>query len=51
MFDRFDRLLAPVRLPSERQLNRAQVAAGWAKVLVVERRGAWDICGGMHVRS
>lgn len=38
MFDRFDRLLAYVRLPSGRQLNRAQVAAGWAKVLVVGRR-------------
>jgi endonuclease YncB( thermonuclease family) len=70
MFDRFDRLLAYVRLPSGRQLNRAQIAAGWAKVLVVGRRfqqyaeykrlarrakrqgrGAWGICGGMHVRS
>ena len=70
MFDRFDRLLAYVRLPSGRQLNRAQVAAGWAKVLVVGRRfqqygeyrryagrakrqgrGAWGICGGMHVPS
>src|SRR5688572_20127467 len=38
MFDRFNRLLAYVRLPSGRQLNRAQVAAGWAKVLVVGRR-------------
>jgi endonuclease YncB( thermonuclease family) len=38
MFDRYDRLLAYVRLPSGRQLNRAQVAAGWAKVLVVGRR-------------
>jgi endonuclease YncB( thermonuclease family) len=57
-----------VRLPSGRQLNRAQLAAGWAKVLVVGRRfqqyreykrqaakartlerGAWGICGGMHV--
>jgi hypothetical protein len=28
MFDRFDRLLAYVRLPSGRQLNRPQVAAG-----------------------
>jgi micrococcal nuclease len=70
MFDRFDRLLAYARLPSGRQLNRAQVAAGWAKVLVVGRRfqqygeykryarraknqgrGAWGICGGMHVRG
>jgi endonuclease YncB( thermonuclease family) len=70
MFERFDRLLAYVRLPSGRQLNRAQIAAGWAKVLVVGRRfqqyreykryarravqqgrGAWGICGGMHVRS
>jgi endonuclease YncB( thermonuclease family) len=69
-FDRFDRLLAYVRLPSGRQLNRAQVAGGWAKVLVVGRRfqqyseykryarraknqgrGAWGICGGMHVPS
>ena len=38
MFDRYDRLLAYVRLPSGRQLNRAQVVAGWAKVLVVGRR-------------
>jgi endonuclease YncB( thermonuclease family) len=38
MFDRFGRLLAYVRLPSGRQLNRAQIAAGWAKVLVVGRR-------------
>jgi endonuclease YncB( thermonuclease family) len=38
MFDRYDRLLAYVRLPSGRQLNRSQVAAGWAKVLVVGRR-------------
>lgn len=38
MFDRYNRLLAYVRLPSGRQLNRAQVAAGWAKVLVVGRR-------------
>jgi endonuclease YncB( thermonuclease family) len=38
MFDRYERLLAYVRLPSGRQLNRAQVAAGWAKVLVVGRR-------------
>jgi endonuclease YncB( thermonuclease family) len=37
-FDRYDRLLAYVRLPSGRQLNRAQVADGWAKVLVVGRR-------------
>jgi endonuclease YncB( thermonuclease family) len=70
MFDRFDRLLAYMRLPSGRQLNRAQVAGGWAKVLAVGRRfeqygdykryaqrakredrGAWGICGGMHVRE
>jgi Staphylococcal nuclease homologue len=38
MFDRYDRLLAYVRLPSGRQLNRAQVAAGWAKVRMVGRR-------------
>jgi endonuclease YncB( thermonuclease family) len=31
MFDRFDRLLAYVRLPNGRQLNRAQLAQGWAK--------------------
>jgi endonuclease YncB( thermonuclease family) len=43
MFDRFDRLLAYVRLPSGRQLNRAQVAAGWARVLVVGRR--FQQCG------
>jgi len=38
MFDRYDRLLAYVRLPSGRQLNRVQVAAGWTKVYVVGRR-------------
>jgi micrococcal nuclease len=37
-FDRYDRLLAYVRLPGGRQLNRAQIADGWAKVLVVGRR-------------
>lgn len=69
-FDRYDRLLAYVRLPSGRQLNKAQVARGWAKVYVVGRRfqqydsfkraggrakrlerGAWGVCGGMHVRE
>lgn len=69
-FDRFDRLLAYVRLPNGQQLNKAQVARGWAKVLVVGRRfqqhdsfkrtarrakrldrGAWGLCGGMHVRE
>jgi endonuclease YncB( thermonuclease family) len=67
-FDRYDRLLAYVRLPDGRQLNKAQVARGWAKVYVVGRqflqydsfrgaarrakrldRGAWGLCGGMHV--
>jgi micrococcal nuclease len=37
-FDRYDRLLAYVRLPSGRQINKAQVARGWAKVYVVGRR-------------
>jgi endonuclease YncB( thermonuclease family) len=69
-FDRFDRLLAYVRLPSGRQLNKIQVIRGWAKVFVVGRRfqqydslkraarrakqfdrGAWGVCGGMHVRE
>jgi endonuclease YncB( thermonuclease family) len=69
-FDRFDRLLAYVRMPNGRQLNKSQVARGWAKVLVVGRRfqqhdsfkraarrakrlgrGAWGLCGGMHVRE
>lgn len=69
-FDRYDRLLAYVRLSSGRQLNKAQVASGWAKVYVVGRqfqqygsfkraarrakqldRGAWGVCGGMHVRE
>lgn len=67
-FDRYDRLLAYVRLPSGRQLNKAQVERGWAEVYVVGRRfqqyasfkraarrakqldrGAWGVCGGMHV--
>lgn len=69
-FDRYDRLLAYVRLPSGRQLNKTQVARGWAKVYVGGRqfqqhdsfkraarrakqldRGAWGVCGGMHVRE
>lgn len=68
-FDRYDRLLAYVRLPGGRQLNKAQVAGGWANVYVVGRfqehgsfrraaqrakrfgRGAWGLCGGMHVRE
>jgi endonuclease YncB( thermonuclease family) len=69
-FDRFDRLLAYVRLPGGRQLNKAQIGRGWAKVFVVGRRfeqygsfkraarrakrldrGAWGVCGGMHVRE
>ena len=36
-FDRYDRLLAYVRLPGGRQLNKAQVAGGWANVYVVGR--------------
>jgi endonuclease YncB( thermonuclease family) len=69
-FDRYDRLLAYVRLANGRQLNKAQIAGGWAKVYVVGRRfqqhgsfkraaerakrldrGAWGLCGGMHVRE
>ena len=37
-FDRYDRLLAYVRLSSGRQLNKAQVARGWAKVYVIGRQ-------------
>jgi endonuclease YncB( thermonuclease family) len=38
LFDRFDRLLAYLRLPTGRQLNKTQISRGWAKVLVVRRR-------------
>jgi endonuclease YncB( thermonuclease family) len=69
-FDRFDRLLAYVKLRGGPQLNKAQVSRGWAKVFVVGKRfqqhasfkraarrakrqdrGAWGLCGGMHVRE
>jgi endonuclease YncB( thermonuclease family) len=68
LFDRFDRLLAYVKLRGGPQLNEAQISRGWAKVLVVGRRfqqhrsfkaaaqranrqgrGAWGLCGGMHI--
>ena len=68
LFDRFDRLLAYVKLRGGPQLNKAQITRGWAKVLVVGRRfqqyrsfnaaaqranrigrGAWGLCGGMHI--
>src|ERR687895_1878824 len=68
LFDRFDRLLAYVKLRGGPQLNKAQITRGWAKVLVVGRRfqqyrsfnaaaqrgnrigrGAWVLCGGMHI--
>lgn len=70
LFDRFDRLLAYAKLRGGPQLNKAQIARGWAKVFVVGRRfqqhgsfkraarrasrqgrGAWGLCGGMHVRE
>jgi endonuclease YncB( thermonuclease family) len=70
LFDRFDRLLAYVKLRNGPQLNMAQVMRGWAKAFVVGRRsqqygsyqraarraktqerGAWGLCGGMHVRD
>ncbi len=68
-FDRYDRLLAYVKLRGGSQLNKAQVVRGWAKVYVGKRveqyrgfkratrkakrrgRGAWGLCGGMHIRD
>src|SRR5918992_1278476 len=38
LFDRFDRLLAYVKLRNGPQLNKAQVTRGWAKVSVLGRR-------------
>jgi endonuclease YncB( thermonuclease family) len=38
LFDRFDRLLAYVKLRGGPQLNLAQVTRGWAKAFVVGRR-------------
>jgi endonuclease YncB( thermonuclease family) len=70
LYDRFDRLLAYVKLRNGPQLNKALVTRGWAKVFVVGQRfqqygsfkhaarraqrrdrGAWGVCGGMHVRE